>query len=95
MDREKVESKHEKHNIKLEGRKRLELTGVIEVLTFNEENIVLETCMGALSIKGANMKVGKLNVESGDMCIDGYIISLNYITKDKTKKESLLKKMFK
>ncbi|MEG2337958.1 MAG: sporulation protein YabP [Clostridium sp.] len=95
MDKEKITTKIENHNIKLEGRKRLELTGVTEVLTFNEDNIVLETSLGALAIKGGNMKVGKLNVESGDMCIDGYIISLTYVTKDKAKKESILKKMFK
>ncbi|MEF9934791.1 MAG: sporulation protein YabP [Clostridium sp.] len=95
MDKEKITDKIENHNIKLEGRKRLELTGVTEVLTFNEDNIVLETSLGALAIKGGNMKVGKLNVESGDMCIDGYIISLTYVTKDKAKKESILKKMFK
>ncbi|MEG0332117.1 MAG: sporulation protein YabP [Clostridium sp.] len=95
MDKEKITDKIENHNIKLEGRKRLELIGVTEVLTFNEDNIVLETSLGALAIKGGNMKVGKLNVESGDMCIDGYIISLTYVTKDKAKKESILKKMFK
>ncbi|MEG0370989.1 MAG: sporulation protein YabP [Clostridium sp.] len=95
MDNQKPLNKLEKHDMKLEGRKKLELTGVCEVITFDEENIILETSMGALSIKGKGMKVGMLNVESGNMGIEGFIISLSYISKDKTKKENILKKMFK
>lgn len=87
--------KHDKHDIKLEGRKRLELTGVCEVINFNEENVILETSMGGLIIRGSNMKVNVLNVENGDMSIDGFINSLAYVLKDKVKKESILKKMFK
>lgn len=95
MEENKVINRLEKHNIKLEGRKKLELTGVIEVINFNEESVILETCMGGLLIKGSNMKVNALNVENGDMCIGGFINSLTYVSKDKTKKESILKKMFK
>lgn len=95
MEGEKSIKKLEIHDVKLVGRKKLELTGVIEVLNFNEENVILETSMGGLLIKGNNMKVNVLNVENGDMCIDGFINSLTYVSKDKTKKESILKKMFK
>lgn len=95
MEGEKDLKKLESHNIKLQGRKKLELTGVAEVINFNEENVILETSMGGLLIKGSNMKVNMLNVENGDMCIDGFINSLTYISKDKTKKESILKKMLK
>lgn len=95
MEGEKNIKKLESHDVKLEGRKKLELTGVIEVVNFNEENVILETSTGGLLIKGSNMKVNVLNVENGDMCIDGFINSLTYVSKDKTKKESILKKMFK
>ena len=95
MSEDKNINKFEKHNIKMEGRKKLELTGIKDVVNFNEENIILQTSMGGLSIKGSNMKVNVLNVENGDMCIEGYINSLVYISKDKTNKESILKKMFK
>ncbi len=95
MEGEKNIKKLESHDVKLVGRKKLELTGVIEVVNFNEENVILETSMGGLLIKGSNMKVNVLNVENGDMCIDGFINSLTYVSKDKTKKESILKKMFK
>ncbi len=95
MSEDKNINKFEKHNIKMEGRKKLELTGIKDVVNFNEENIILQTSMGGLSIKGSNMKVNVLNVENGDMCIEGYINSLVYISKDKASKQSILKKMFK
>ncbi|KMT22046.1 sporulation protein YabP [Clostridium cylindrosporum] len=95
MEGEKNINRFDKHSIKLDARKKLELTGVVEVISFSEESVTLETCMGGLLIKGSNMKVSVLNVENGDMCIDGFINSLAYVSKDKTKKESILKKMFK
>lgn len=95
MDSENTVKKLEKHDLKMEGRKKVEISGVCEVINFNEENVILETSMGGLIIKGSNMKVNVLNVENGDMCIDGFINSLTYVSKDKTKKEGILKKMFK
>lgn len=83
------------HIIRIENRQRIDITGVTEVVTFSEDNVILHTIMGGLNIKGKNMKVNKLNVDSGDMCIEGEIQSLVYTSKDTQKKESLIKKMFK
>jgi hypothetical protein len=51
--------------------------------------------MGTLEIRGKDMKVNKLNVDTGDMLIEGEFNFLAYTSKEKGKKGSVLKKMFK
>lgn len=81
------------HNIKLENRNKFEATGVINVLTFNEDNVILNTSLGILNIHGKNMKVNKLNVDNGDVTIVGEIYSLIYSSKEA--KGNFMKKLFK
>jgi sporulation protein YabP len=83
------------HEIHIDNRKKLDITGVTRVITFNEDIVILHTIMGVLNIKGRDMKVNKLNVDNGDMSIEGEVYSLVYNTKDAEKKESILKKLFK
>lgn len=89
------EKNQSEHIIHIDNRHKMELTGVIRVSTFNEDVVILETSMGILTIKGRSMKVNKLNVENGNMAIQGEINSLVYSTKSVGSKEGLLKKMFK
>jgi sporulation protein YabP len=81
----------------MENRKKLDISGVNNVITFNDINVVLQTTLGMLNLKGRDMRVNKLNVENGDMSIEGEIISMIYTTKDDTagKKRSLLAKLLK
>jgi sporulation protein YabP len=85
------------HIIHMENRKKLDITGVRNVITFNDINVVLQTTLGMLNLKGKDMRVNKLNVENGDMSIEGEIISMIYTTKDDTagKKRSLIAKLLK
>lgn len=83
-------------NITLENRKKLVLTGVIEVLSFDDEKILLNTNLGQLTIKGSELKMNKLDVQNGDVIIVGNIASMVYSGKDvKKEKESLIAKLFK
>lgn len=88
----KIQSNHAVH---IDARKRIDITGVTQVITFNEDSVVLHTTMGTLNIKGKEMKVNKLNVDNGDMSIEGEVSALVYTTKDTTNKESIIKKLFK
>ncbi|MPQ42166.1 sporulation protein YabP [Clostridium tarantellae] len=76
---------NKKSNLSLEDRKKLWLTGVLEVLGFNEEKISVNTNLGLLIIKGEGLKMNKLDVQNGEVIISGYVYSLNYIGK-KSKK---------
>ncbi|MBE6048734.1 MAG: sporulation protein YabP [Clostridium sp.] len=82
-----------KNNLSLENRKKLTLTGVIEVINFDEETILLDTSLGKLTIKGEKLKVDKLDVQNGEVIIKGVISSLIY--SKKKNKENLIKRIFK
>lgn len=85
-----------KGNLILENRKKLTLSGVVEVISFDEEKILLNTKLGALTIKGTELKMNKLDVQNGDVIIIGKIASMVYNGKAvKKNSESLLSKLFK
>lgn len=85
-----------KGNIILENRNKISLTGVLEVISFDDEKILLNTALGALAIKGANLKMNKLDVQNGDVIIVGMISSMVYSTKSKKKDDqNIIAKLFK
>jgi sporulation protein YabP len=84
-----------KSNLTLESRKKLELTGILDVLSFDDERIVLNTKIGVLDIKGDSLKINKLDVQNGEVIIVGSINSIVYTDKNASKnKENLIKKLF-
>ena len=84
-----------KSNLILDSRKKLELTGVLEVLSFDDERIVLSTTIGMLDVKGDSLKINKLDVQNGEVIILGSINSMVYNDKNAGKnKENLIKKLF-
>lgn len=85
----------QKSCMQLEDRKKLSLTGVVEVMSFNDEKIILNTVLGKLKIDGRNLKMNKLDVKNGDVIIDGHVESMIYCGKVKVKRRKLsLKKLF-
>ena len=83
-------------NITLENRKRLTLTGVEEVISFDDEKILLNTKLGFLTIKGSELKMNKLDVQNGDVIIEGNIASMVYNGKvTKKSDESIIKRLFR
>lgn len=83
-------------NITLENRKRITLTGVVEVISFDDEKILLNTKLGALTIKGTGLKMNKLDVQNGDVIINGDIYYMVYSGKEiKKEKESIIGRLFR
>ncbi len=83
-------------NIVLENRKKLTLTGVEEVISFDDEKILLNTKLGFLTIKGSELKMNKLDVQNGDVIIVGNVASIVYSSKEiKKEKESIISRLFK
>lgn len=66
------------HNCILEDRKRLSVSGVNNVESFDEETIIAATDYGDLTIKGQKMHITKLSLEVGELAIEGEIFSLSY-----------------
>ncbi len=82
-------------NVILENRKKLTLTGIKDVLSFDDEIIVVESELGLLNIKGMDLKVNKISVETGDVVIEGTIKMIEYSDKDISPKQSLVSKIFR
>ena len=85
------------HKLILNNRKAGLVTGVLDVLSFNLNEILLETELGMLLIKGHDLHVNRLSLEKGEIDIEGRIDSLTYSEpKNVTKQtESLLGRLFK
>lgn len=85
-------------NIILENREKLNITGILDVFSFDDQIIIIETELGLLSIKGENLKINKLSLDTSDFAVDGKITSLTYSeTNNITTKKSngILSKIFK
>lgn len=85
--------KGKKHGIMLENREKLVMTGAEDVSGFNEEAVSVKTCCGTLIIKGEKLHIDKLNLETGDVSIDGKINAMQYIGNDMSR--SKLSKLFR
>ncbi|SHE42871.1 sporulation protein YabP [Clostridium fallax] len=91
-----IKLENKKSNLTLESRKKLLLTGVVEVISFDEEKILLNTQLGMLSVKGSSLKMNKLDVQNGDVAIMGSIYSMVYSSHEvKKEKKSIIKRLFK
>ena len=66
------------HKLTLNGRKNLTLTGVKEVVSFDELQIVLQTDIGILNVHGQNLQLKTLSLEGGQVAVDGDIAALIY-----------------
>lgn len=87
---------NEIQNIVLENREKLNISGVKDVLSFDDQIIIVQTTLGLLTIKGENLRVNKLNIDTSDFSIDGNISSLAYSNSESFKEHtSFLGKIFK
>ena len=66
------------HKITMENREKLFLTGVEDVDSFDEAEIRVYTSEGQLAIKGEDLHISRLNVDEGELCVEGEIESLVY-----------------
>jgi len=66
------------HKLSLDERKKLTVTGVKEVVSFDEEAIILGTVLGILVVQGQGLKLKQLTLEGGCVAVEGQIESLTY-----------------
>lgn len=66
------------HNVILEDRRLLMVSGVSDVDSFDEEAVVLYTDLGEMTIRGNALHMNKLSIETGEVNIEGEIISISY-----------------
>lgn len=84
-------------NIILENRQKLSLSGVLDVFSFDDQVIILETELGLLTVKGENIRINKLSIDTSEVIVEGDISSLAYSDSKSSEKTkgSLISKIFK
>ena len=84
-------------NLILENREKLTITGVVDVLSFDDQIVIVETQLGLLTVKGEDLRINKLSIDSLEVIIEGQIYNIGYSNDDIGKKHSgsLLGKIFK
>ncbi|OBZ15481.1 MULTISPECIES: sporulation protein YabP [Bacillales] len=86
-----------RQEVKMLNRKLLELTGVVNVESFDSEEFLLETELGYLEVKGQNLHMKHLSLEQGQVAIEGLVHSLAYLDGNNasSKSKGLFGKLFK
>lgn len=84
-------------NIILENRNKLSISGVNDVLSFDDQIVILETDLGMLTVKGDDLRINKLSIDTSEVVVEGNIYNLSYSEKQAHKSTggSLLGKIFK
>lgn len=86
------------HIVAMQNRKNVQLAGIKNVITFDEEEVILETEMGYLAILGEELHVTMLNLEEGKVALAGNVRSMEYkeqSTDIKARGKSILNRLLK
>ncbi len=89
---EKQKAFKKAHNVIMEDRNKMTLSGVEDVSGFDESEIIMSTVCGSLILRGTGLKIEKLSLESGDVVIEGLITELSY--QEVANSKSLWAKLF-
>ncbi|GGH39656.1 sporulation protein YabP [Paenibacillus segetis] len=90
------QSKGKRQELHLLQRKLLEINGVLNVESFDSEEFLLQTELGHLTIRGQNLHIKNLNLEQGQVSIEGLVNSLSYLDPgSKSSGKGLMGKLFR
>ena len=81
------------HRISMEDRKKRTVSGVADVESFDEKELVMETDAGTLLIRGEELSISKLSVDCGDVNVSGRICQLLY--EESQPRRSLRERLFR
>ncbi len=82
------------HNLIMEDRRMLTVSGVSDIDSFDEQTVILFTELGELTIKGYNLHINKLNVDTGELMVEGEIHLLSYAD-EQPQRGGFFSKLFK
>lgn len=79
MDRDtQNERKALPHGLSLQDRKKMTISGVSDVINFDENQVILSTSEGTLTIRGSDLHVDQLSLDSGELRLTGLIELMEY-----------------
>ncbi|MGN0171251.1 MAG: sporulation protein YabP [Acutalibacteraceae bacterium] len=82
------------HQLMLDDRRRLTVSGVSDVDSFDDTAVVVYTSLGELTVRGSQLHISRLNVDTGELAVEGSVSSLEY-AELRQKSKGLLGKLFK
>lgn len=81
------------HAISLTERTRMQISGVSEVISFDDASVVLRTVCGSMTVEGEGLHITTLNIDRGEVMIDGNVSGMFY-TGDGSEKHGFLGRLF-
>lgn len=84
-----------KHDVIIKSRKHLEMSGVSDVTSYDEHEIIVEINGSGASIDGDELKIERFNAQSGELIVNGKINGIYYYTKEAQKKKKGIASIFK
>lgn len=84
-----------KHDVLIKSRQRMEMTGISDVSSFDDAEIIVQTGGSGVSIEGENLKIEKFNSENGELILNGCINGMFYYSKRPNKKKKSITDFFK
>ena len=76
------DNNHIIQNVIIESRKKLSISGVKQVVSFDEETVLLDTALGRMTVKGENVKIESFNTDAGDLTATGTIHAVVYMASE-------------
>ena len=97
IDERKQMTSNTIQNVILENREKLTISGVLDVLSFDDQIVIVETELGLLTVKGENLRINKLSLYTTEVIVEGTIFNLSYSEKNLDKKSgsNIFGKIFK
>ncbi len=83
------------HLVHMTDRNAIQISGVTDVLSFDEEGVAVDTVCGMLLLKGMGLHVGRLNLEEGEIAVEGQIDAVTYTDGVEQGKQSLFGRLFR
>ena len=82
------------HQVTIENREKVVISGVEDVDSFNEDEVILLTESGVITLMGQELHISKLNLDEGQLIVEGFVIGLEYRDHEVARK-GLFSRMFK
>ena len=82
----KVPAKLNGQDINIQNREKIKVTGVNDIIGFDETFVDIETELGKLLIRGEGLKIARLSLEQHELIVNGYVYSCEYENTNKVKK---------
>ena len=83
------------HRVILTNREKMLVTGVEDVDSFDDDNMVIYTTEGTLTVRGADFRINRFSVDDGELEVEGEVDALEYSDGHKKEKVGLFSKIFK